>query len=146
MKSLRWPAGGWRALAVVLGAVFIYAAVGKLSSPEDLADGIVAYQLLPVSVVNIVTITLPPFELLLGAWLIAGWRQRSASFCATVTLLVFLGALTSARLRGLHIDCACFGASDPTAHSFPLEIARDTALIIAAALLYIHAHRAPNPK
>jgi putative oxidoreductase len=126
------------ALRLLLGGVFLYAGGVKLASPRAFADGIAAYQILPEACVNVFALALPPFEILLGAWLLIGWRVRSAAFCATCTLLVFLGAIVSARLRGLHVDCACFGA-DTAGSSFangPLALVRDGVLAAAALVLY----------
>jgi uncharacterized membrane protein YphA (DoxX/SURF4 family) len=129
------------ALRLILGAVFIYAAFVKIRQPQVFADGIATYQILPDALVNVFALALPPFEMLLGAWLIAGWRRRSAAFCAAFTLFVFSGAMASARLRGLHVDCACFGAVNPSGApaSESLALARDGLLAAGALILYAAA-------
>ena len=129
------------AARLVLGGIFLYAGGVKLGSPRAFADGIAAYQILPDAGVNVLALALPPFEMLLGAWLLIGWRVRSAAFCASFTLLVFLGAIASAGLRGLHVDCACFGPAQAGSSSGngPLALVREVVLTAAALVLYATA-------
>jgi putative oxidoreductase len=131
------------ALRLMLGGVFVYAGLVKMRFPQAFADGVAAYRILPGDWVNGFALTLPPFEVMLGVWLIIGWRLRSAAFCAAVTLLVFLSAIASAHVRGLKVDCACFGAADPrnpTNYGL-LALARDGVLTAAALVLYATAWR-----
>ena len=131
------------ALRLILGVIFIYAGVIKARSPAAFADGIAAYRILPEATVNLFALMSPPFEVILGGWLIIGWKQRAAAFGAGVTLLIFLCAVASADARGLHIDCACFGPIDPHGWSArpAVALARDGLLSVIASLLYADAWR-----
>ncbi len=112
--------GGWtlrRALILVarlgLGAVFLFAAYSKLKLPWiSFAATIYAYQLLPDDAVVFVARVLPWFELLLGILLILGIQLRWVAAAATVLLLAFFAVLVRSYVRGMDIDCGCFGPGD----------------------------------
>jgi uncharacterized membrane protein YphA (DoxX/SURF4 family) len=102
------------ALRVALGAVFVYAAWTKLRQPWELfAMSIDAYKVLPYGAVLVVARTLPWAEMLIGLALMAGrWLRVSAS-AASLLLLVFFALMVRAYVKGMQIDCGCFGLGDP---------------------------------
>ena len=109
------PVSNWIALAarVVLGLIFVYAAWMKLKDPWQLfAVAVDGYQLLPPQGVIIVARTLPWLELALGALLVGGLWLRIAAPAVTLLLLVFFGILLSSYLKGMEIDCGCFGPGE----------------------------------
>lgn len=98
---------------LLLGAVFLYAAYTKLRQPSMLfALSIDSYQLLPPAGVVLVARTLPWVELSLGVLLIAGFWLRYVAAAATTMLLVFFGIMVRSHLKGLGIDCGCFGVGE----------------------------------
>ncbi len=123
-----------RILRFLLGGVFLYAGVAKARNPQDFADAVASFHLLPAYWINPFALALPPYEILLGAWLLSGWRLRTAAFGASATMLVFLAALASAKMRGLAVDCGCFGGGAPG--NSALALARDVGLALAALAIY----------
>jgi uncharacterized membrane protein YphA (DoxX/SURF4 family) len=100
-------------LRLALGSVFVYAAWTKLRDPWALfALSIDSYQLLPQWAVEVVARTLPWLELLIGLLLMAGLRLRLASAITSLLLVLFLGLAVRARLKGMQIDCGCFGPGE----------------------------------
>jgi putative oxidoreductase len=111
---------------VALGALFIYAAYAKLKplapmpwsvgslrvSLSMFAMQVDSYQLLPAWGVNLVAHLLPPFELLLGLWLVSGIGLRFSSLITTLLLAGFFVGLTRAYLLGQQISCGCFGPGE----------------------------------
>jgi uncharacterized membrane protein YphA (DoxX/SURF4 family) len=97
------------AIALALAAVFIYAGVDKLRDPLQFADSIAAFVILPAAFVNLLALSLPPFEIACGVLLL--WRptRRVAALGVIVLSIMFFTALFSALLRGLTLDCGCFG-------------------------------------
>lgn len=93
---------------IVVGWVFIYAAVGKIADPADFANDIENYQLLPDFMINIIALTLPWIELVCGVFLITGIRIRANALLATMIFAVFNIAVFFAMAKGLNIDCGCF--------------------------------------
>lgn len=93
---------------IVLGGIFILAAVGKIADPALFAKEIANYQILPTIFVNLSAITLPWIELAIGFFLIAGVRLKANSFGAGFLLAVFVVAVAIAMMKGLNINCGCY--------------------------------------
>ncbi len=131
---------------VVLGAVFLYAAYTKLRTPYMLfALSIDSYQLLPPNAVIFVARTLPWFELVLGLLLISGIALRYVASAASLLLLTFFGVMVRSHLKGLGIDCGCFGVGE----SLGVKTLIRDGLLVALALAvtvgaFLNAH-APHP-
>lgn len=131
-----------RGLRWIVGAVFLYAGVVKLRGPQDFADSIASFRVLPTAFINGFAVTLPPFEVLTGVLLLVGRHRRAASLAALLMTTVFALAMTSALARGLQIDCGCFGshgAFSPLNTS--LSLGRDLLLMAGSAFLYVQALR-----
>ncbi len=116
--------GGLVLLArLALGAVFLYAAYSKLRPPIHptpplsislslFAMQIDSYQLLPAWAVTPLARTLPFLELALGILLLVGVQLRVVASVTTALLLVFFGVMLRAYLKGLEINCGCFGPGE----------------------------------
>ena len=94
---------------LILGMVFIVASIDKIAAPDAFAASIHAYRLTPAIIENILAIVIPWIELLCGICLVAGMNVRASSFLLTILLGVFTIAISLALIRGLKIDCGCFG-------------------------------------
>ena len=90
--------------------MFVYASIDKISSPTYFAGTIQNYQIIPEFLLNIVAITLPWLELICGVLILAGVWHRSAAFITSLLMIIFIIAILSAILRGLDIECGCFGS------------------------------------
>ena len=130
---------------VALGAIFLYAAYSKLyfDGAWHLHDyhfffamAIDSYKMLPLSVVEWMARILPWFELLLGALLIVGIGLRWAGSITTALLLVFMGAMTRAKILGLEINCGCFGNNEKLGTA---TLIRDSSLLVLALAVTIGA-------
>jgi uncharacterized membrane protein YphA (DoxX/SURF4 family) len=136
MRLIRnWRCWARLAVRLLLGGVFLYASIAKARDPLDFADAVASFHLLPAYWINPFALGLPTYEILLGAWLLSGWRLRTAAFGASATMLVFLAALASAKMRGLGVDCGCFGGGASPGNP-GLALARDAGLALAALGLY----------
>ena len=119
---------------LVLGLVFLVAAVPKVAQPDLFAASIEAYEILPVAVVNLVAIVIPWLELLCAIFLIGGSRVRPSAAVLGAMLGVFIVAISIAVLRGLDINCGCFGATGGSAVGWG-KVLEDVALLVPAWLL-----------
>lgn len=100
------------ACRVFLGIVLIWAGWNKLADLEAFARNIHNFRMLPESTVNLVAIALPAIEILAGAGLILGLALKGSTLIATALFGMFFLAVQVAYLRGLDIECGCFGTSD----------------------------------
>jgi uncharacterized membrane protein YphA (DoxX/SURF4 family) len=137
---------------LALGALFLFAAYGKLrpvdSAPFTLASlkitpnsldvsmmmfamQIDSYQMLPSWGVMALSHTLPWLELALGLFLVSGLLLRWVSLLTTLLLTVFFAVLVHSYLAGMQINCGCFGpgAEKLTGSRLLLEV-----LFLAVAL------------
>jgi len=96
------------AIRILLGALFIYAAVPKMLDPFSFAVAVYNYKMLPGFAVGLVAAALPWLELLIGILLVAGVRVQVSSLISTGMLVVFTLAILINTLRGIDVDCGCF--------------------------------------
>jgi uncharacterized membrane protein YphA (DoxX/SURF4 family) len=136
---VKWLVEWWGVPArILVGGVWIAAALIKLPDPAGSVRAVRAYDLLPESVVPLVGHTLPILELVVGVCLVLGLLTRPASVVSAVLFAAFIIGIASAWARGLQIECGCFGGGgfDADATSkYPWEIARDVGLLVLSILL-----------
>jgi putative oxidoreductase len=125
-----------------VGLVFIVASIEKIAIPEMFAVNIEAYQILPLSLINMTALIIPWLELLCGIFLISGFFLRSGSFISSALLIAFIFLLSSAILRGLEIDCGCFGVAGESRVSW-MRVIEDLFLLILCAHIFSYADREP---
>jgi uncharacterized membrane protein YphA (DoxX/SURF4 family) len=130
----------WAALLarLVVGGVWLWAGLAKLTDPLGSVQAVAAYDLLPRALVEPIGYALPPVEVVVGLALIAGVMTRGAALISALLFVAFIIGIASAWARGLEIDCGCFGGGgyDPDAASkYPWEIARDVGLLLASAFV-----------
>jgi len=94
---------------IILGFVFLYASFDKILDPGSFAIAIQNYQLIPMSLSNMVAIFLPWCEFYCAIFLLIGWWHKPAALLVSIMNIIFIVALALAYLRGLNIDCGCFG-------------------------------------
>ena len=140
-----WPRALLALGRIALGLIFLFAAYSKLyfDGAWHLRDyhfffsmAIDSYKMLPLSVVEGMARTLPWFELLLGVLLIAGAGLRWVGSITSALLLVFIGAMTRAKILGLEINCGCFGNNEKLGTA---TLIRDSSLLLLALAVTIGA-------
>jgi uncharacterized membrane protein YphA (DoxX/SURF4 family) len=96
-------------IRIFLALVFIFAAVTKVTETETFARAIANYKLLPNFLINFLAIILPWIELCAGVLLLFGISVKENSTILSGLLFIFIIAILISLLRGLNIDCGCFG-------------------------------------
>jgi len=120
---------------LVLGAIFIVAGALKIGHAADLAAAITAYKLgVPPPLVAVAAVALPPFEILLGIYLVAGLWSKVTSSVAVMLLALFTLAVASAVARGLSAPCGCFGPGDSQPATW-WTVARDAVMLAGAVYI-----------
>jgi uncharacterized membrane protein YphA (DoxX/SURF4 family) len=126
---------------LILGGVLLLAGVLKIGNLQKSAMAVRAYELLPVSLANLLGYALPWVEIGVGLLLITGAAVRISGLIGAFTMLAFIIAISQAWARGLSIDCGCFGgggAIDPEDTKYLTEIIRDLGLLILGIYLYFY--------
>ncbi len=96
----------------VLGGILFLAGLTKLGVPVTMKQSILDYEInLPPTVVDIMATALPILEVGVGIWLLIGLFTRFSAIVGMVLMAIFAIAITQAWLRGLQIDCGCFGGA-----------------------------------
>jgi putative oxidoreductase len=98
---------GLRALEVLLGGLFFYAGLQKVLHIHQFAEAVLAYQLLPESLVGLAVAGLPWLEVTAGFCLVVGLKRRSCLLLLTGLVAIFLVVIFITMARGLSIDCGC---------------------------------------
>lgn len=94
---------------LVIGALFIAAALAKITNIADFATQVSHYRIAPLWAVNVLAIVMPWIELLAGLSLVLRIRPRAGAVVTLALMLVFTVAVAAAWARGLDFRCGCFG-------------------------------------
>ena len=124
---------------LILGGVLLIAGWLKAFEFDKAQMAVRAYEVLPISVANVVGVILPWLEIGMALLLILGVAIRPMGIATASLMLLFILAITQAGLRGLSIDCGCFGgggAVEPGQTKYLQEIARDFIFLLLAVYLY----------
>jgi uncharacterized membrane protein YphA (DoxX/SURF4 family) len=125
--TLRWA----------LAAVFIYAGITKLGSPQSFSDSISSFSIIPNYGINLMSLGLPPFEIIAGLAIVSGIQRRPAILGLLTLTSIFMIALGSAIVRGIPVDCGCFGSGKPSVFGSWMSFGRDIPILAVAILLYL---------
>ena len=124
----------WRILAVIIGALFVYAGAIKALDPISFANDIDNYKILPWSVGVRLGFYLPWLEIFCGLALIARRLYFGGLLILATLTSVFIVASIAAKVRGLDITCGCFGHASKYLN-FAGHLALDFVLLGALMLL-----------
>jgi uncharacterized membrane protein YphA (DoxX/SURF4 family) len=93
---------------VVLGVIFIVAAIPKILDTASFALVLFNYQMVPDIFINISAMILPWLEVFLGVFLILGIWMPGTVILYNLLMMIFITALTINVFRGLDVNCGCF--------------------------------------
>jgi len=134
---------GWRwtaaAARLLLAGVFGYAGLAKLGDVQVAGRTVAAYQIVPVGSAEVVGAMLATVEVAIALMLLVGFAVRITAAVTAVLVIIYVVAIVSVWVRGLSIDCGCFGGggelSGGAQWGYVVDIARDVGLLAAAVLL-----------
>jgi uncharacterized membrane protein YphA (DoxX/SURF4 family) len=128
-------------LRIGIGFVFLYASIDKLIHPDQFAEVMTDYEILPKAVVNVAALWLAWLEVLLGVLLIAGVWVRSAALMVTALTVIFIAGISVALTRGIALHCGCF-STDPGGHARTwVSLWQEGLLLLACLWLTARAFR-----
>ena len=92
--------------------MFLAAALAKIGDAGAFARQIHYYRLLPFGLENLLAITLPWIELLAALAILLRLRPQAGSVVVAGLMALFVAVVAAAVVRGLDIECGCFGTAD----------------------------------
>lgn len=122
-------------LRAILSVVFIYAAVSKILRPDEFYADIRNYRMVPDYIAYASAYFLPAFEIIVALSIFSKRFFKASILSIAFLLTVFIMALASAWLRGLDINCGCFGSGAPSGYG--LVILRDVFLLSICFILVL---------
>ena len=136
---MRFPDLALTSCRVILGGLFLIAGVTKAYDPAAFATEIQNYQLLPWVGDVLLSLFLPWVEIFAGCALFFKRFERGALLLISAMLIAYSIALVSAIVRGLNIDCGCFGKVF-TATGTTVPLLRNLVLLVFTGILWME-HR-----
>ncbi len=122
-------------LRIILAGVLIYAGCAKIARPDEFFADISNYRVFPVWTAYAAAYFMPPFEIVVGIFLLTRRGLDAGLIASAAMMAVFIILISSAWARGLDISCGCFG-NGGTGQYFE-AIVRDLALILCAAAIHV---------
>lgn len=125
-------------LRIALAAIYIIAAVPKIADPWGFALAIRNFRILPLDAIPALALWLPPFELLAAVAVLSGLLYRGGLAAIALLSAGFAAGVASAMIRGLDIDCGCFGSMAKSSANLP-HLLMNLATAAAAVILLLSA-------
>ena len=97
------------AFRLVVGGIFIWAGLLKIFDPLGFAESIANYKAFPQVISFFLAMVLPWIEVICGVLLILGIFRSASALLLSGVLAAFLVLIAVTILRGIDIDCGCFG-------------------------------------
>ncbi len=98
------------AFRLVVGGMFIWAGVSKIIDPLGFAQNIANYRVFPEGISFFLALVMPWIEVICGVFLILGLFRSASALLLSAFLVVFLVLIAATLIRGIDIDCGCFGS------------------------------------
>jgi uncharacterized membrane protein YphA (DoxX/SURF4 family) len=130
--SAHLPAASKIAQAIVrvgLAGLFLWTGVEKLGDPQAFAAAIANYRVLPDALAALAAVALPVLEVVVALGLVVPSYARGGAVLSALLLFLFAGAMAQSKLRGIDLDCGCFGATQSSQVSWG-KVAMNVALAI----------------
>jgi len=97
-------------IRLAVGGLFIWAGLLKVVDPLGFAQDIANYRVFSRDLSFLITLVLPWIEILCGVLVIIGIFRTSSSLILSGLLGLFLLLIMVTLIRGLDVDCGCFGS------------------------------------
>ncbi|MBM4141132.1 MAG: DoxX family membrane protein [Nitrospira sp.] len=94
---------------IIVGGIFLLAGLAKISDPVRFLLTLREFQLFPEVIIRFLAVYLPWLEFILGLFIILGILCWTSSLMLACLNAVFTLAILSVIIRGIDIDCGCFG-------------------------------------
>jgi len=122
---------------LIVAAVFVFSGFTKLMlPPEEFAEIIRSYHVVPQAYLYPLALVIPWVELLSGVFLLIGLFIRIASALISVQLAFFMVILSVVLVRGINLeDCGCFAVIG--FKETPLQALIRDAVLLTMTLIFL---------
>jgi uncharacterized membrane protein YphA (DoxX/SURF4 family) len=103
-----------RVCQIAIGILMAWAGLAKIGDLRGFAEQVHNFRMMPIPIENLIAMSLPWIELVAAMALVFGVRARAGAMLAALLLAAFTTAVFVAMVRGLDIECGCFGTHDAT--------------------------------
>ena len=94
---------------IIVGGIFLISGLAKISDPIRFILTLREFRLFPEIIIPFTAIYLPWLEFILGLLVLSGLLYRTSSLMLACLNFVFMLAILSVIVRGIDVDCGCFG-------------------------------------
>lgn len=101
---------------IFMGGIFTLAGLAKIADPISFYSTLMGFRILPDFLLNFMAVYLPWLELLLGLSVLLGILYTTGALMIAAINTIFALAIISVILRGIDIDCGCFGLFSDLLH------------------------------
>jgi putative oxidoreductase len=105
-RRVSWVSGFFR---LVLGGIFVVSGLAKIADPVRTLLTFREFQLLPGSMEVFLALYIPWLEFTLGLSTVLGILHRTSALLIALLNFLFILAIGSLLVRGIQVDCGCFG-------------------------------------
>jgi len=123
---------------LVVGVVFIYAAMDKIALPAQFARIVYNYHMVPGDLINMMAVIMPWLELICGVSVILGLYKEGGLLILNILMVVFMIAITVNIIRGVDLECGCFTVSSKARGSALSLLFRDLGLFVLSLYALIN--------
>lgn len=134
--SRLWQVVIW-ALRLQLSALFLWAGLAKLISPQVFVDGVRSFHVFPDVMIHLIVMSVPVLELLTAILLLIPRGWRIGALLVGLLSLSFTALFAWAAFRGVNVECSCFGTTSLNANSTLVGLVRGVLLLAVSGFLYI---------
>ena len=125
-------------LRLLLGLIFLFASIDKISDPSGFAKAITNYKLISGLPTVVVATVLPWIEFLCALALLSGFYVRGGSMLLCLMLSAFTLAVITGLIRGLDISCGCF-TLDPSVNRIGWQKVLENFGLILMSLVLLYS-------
>jgi len=117
---------------LIVGGIFIYASLDKITQPAQFARIVYNYHIMPGEFVNFLAIVMPWLELICGISVILGVYRDGGLLILNFLIVVFVIAITINIFRGVDLECGCFTVSARARGNALSLLIRDIGLLVVS--------------
>jgi len=112
MSQKQWKRRAYLAVCLVFGGVFVYSGILKAWDPGLFLISVRSFHMLPDPYAAWMALALPWLEIFAGLAVVTGLFRRGGLLLLNGALAVFAVALITAWVRGIDVECGCFGGGE----------------------------------